>query len=62
MALFIISVVNSFNSIATSDLTEGEFVIGDKKSYATNQVKQLFKKLNLKKNQDSIYFVMNTIN
>ena len=37
-------------------------VYGDKKSYATNQVKQLFKKLNLKQNQDSIDFVMNTIN
>ena len=37
-------------------------VYGDKKSYATNQVKKLFKKLNLKQNQDSIDFVMNTIN
>jgi hypothetical protein len=36
-------------------------VYGDKKSYATNQVKQLFKKLNLKQNQESINFVMNTI-
>ena len=37
-------------------------VYGDKKSYATNQVKQLFKKLNLKQNQESIDFAMNTIN
>ena len=37
-------------------------VYGDKKSYATNQVKKLLKKLNLKQNQDSIDFVMNTIN
>ncbi len=36
-------------------------VYGDKKSYATNQVKQLFKKLNLKQNPESINFVMNTI-
>ena len=36
-------------------------VYGDKKSYATNQVKQLFKKLNLKQNQESINFVMSTI-
>ena len=37
-------------------------VYGDKKSYATNQVKQLFKKLNLKQNQESINFVKNTVN
>jgi len=37
-------------------------VYGDKKSYATNQVKKLFKKLNLKQNKESISFVMNTIN
>ena len=37
-------------------------VYGDKKSYATNQVKQLFKKLSLKQNQESISFVMNTVN
>ena len=37
-------------------------VYGDKKSYATNQVKQLFKKLSLKQNKESINFVMNTIN
>ncbi len=37
-------------------------VYGDKKSYATNQVKQLFKKLSLKQNQESINFVMNTVN
>ncbi len=36
-------------------------VYGDKKSYATNQVKQLFKKLNLKQNEESINFVKNTI-
>ena len=36
-------------------------VYGDKKSHATNQIKQLFKKLNLKQNQESINFVMNTI-
>ena len=36
-------------------------VYGDKKSYATNQIKKLFKKLSLKQNQESINFVMNTI-
>ena len=37
-------------------------VYGDKKSYATNQVKNLFKKLDLKQNQASINFIKNTIN
>ncbi len=37
-------------------------VYGDKKSYATNQFKKLFRKLNLKQNQESINFVMNTVN
>ncbi len=36
-------------------------VYGDKKSYATNQVKKLFQKLDLKQNKDSINFIKNTI-
>ena len=36
-------------------------VYGNKKSHATNEVKQLFKKLSLKQNDDSIDFVKRTI-
>ena len=36
-------------------------VYGNKKSHATNEVKQLFKKLSLKQNDDSIDFVKKII-